>query len=138
MKLIPFFYSKKETNEFTIYTLRLFTERAGKSIWKADGQLSADEISRDHMEPNGLFSKRVLINKDIAFIEIDSEKTNLNDFFSYEEALANPDKPECWRKFYFFIDKRNESWWSSKDIQTDLEETGSVHFLFEDILRLFA
>jgi hypothetical protein len=62
----------------------------------------------------------------------------LNEFYNWDEALAMPSKPECWRSFYFFKDTHGDDWWTPKNIlDAEIQGLGSIHSLFLDILREF-
>jgi len=135
MKLVPFFLSKKERNHFTITNLHLFLSHAGKSIWKTDepGSLPLQSVLEDYCEPNGFVIKRTYVDtsKHIVYLEIDSEKTNLTDFYTWEEALSKPTKPECWRRFIFVKDAEQADWWSPKDlIEAEIQDYGNVWELY--------
>lgn len=139
MKLLPFFLTETTKNTFHVHILSVFMAHAGKSIWTTEekGIVSREAILRDYCEPNGFVIKQLLLEKDIAYIQIDPEKTNLSDFYTWEEALANPAKPECWRRFYFFQDKEGSDWWSPKGlIEAEIQGFGNVETLFRHLRTL--
>lgn len=140
MKLLPFFLTEKTKHTFHMQTLSLFLAFAGKSVWVTDepGILSQKTILEDYCEPNGFFVKKITIQKDIAFLEIDPLKTNLSDFYTWEEALRKPTKPECWRHFYFLQDKEGSDWWSPKGlIEAEIQGYGNVEELFRHLRTLY-
>ena len=147
MKLVPFVLTQKEpTSNYDLrkYKWLVFMSHAGRGIWNTDepGLISEQTIQQDYLIPNGIVSSRIYIDKvaQIAWIQVNPQKTNLADFYSWEEALANTNKPECWRPFYFFKDAHNADWWSGKGIEGDAEiqGLGNVAEHFADILRIFA
>lgn len=140
MKLVPFFLTTKQTTLYTITCLHLFLSHAGKTIWKTDepGIVSLNTILEDYCEPNGFVIKRTYVEKDIAYLEIDPEQTRLSDFYTWDEAMANPNKPECWRRFVFVKDKEQADWWSPKDIvEAELNDYGNVLNLYSTICSFF-
>jgi hypothetical protein len=138
MKLLPFVLKQKQnSNGFTVTGLSLFLTHAGRGIWKTEesGPVSWDTIRDDYCEPNGLYVLSVVMDSDIAYIHVDQDKTNFSDFYTWEEALVHPSKPECWRRFYWFQDKEGAFWWSSQGIvEAELPELGPIDSLGKKIL----
>jgi hypothetical protein len=139
MKLIPYFYTEKNQNTFTIVSLSVFLAYAGKSVWSSEesGILSEKTILEDYCEPNGFIIKNLSIHNDTAYIEIDASAMNLSDFYTWEEALAKPGRPECWRRFYFVQDKVGTDWWSPKGlIEAEIQGYGNVYDLWRHLRTL--
>ena len=88
MFLIPYLYKKKEAL-YTIHSFYIFLQNGNLFL-----QMEENEID-DFLEDNGFFYKNKTIQQDYCFIAIDSEKTNINSFYSY---IENSDA-ECWRRF---------------------------------------
>jgi hypothetical protein len=141
MKLVPFFLTKHVQNSFTIVSLSLFLSHAGKSLWTTDesGALSASKILEDYCEPNGFVVESIRMeDTSLAFVQVQPEKMNLADFYSWEEALQTPSKPECWRKFYFIQDKDGAEWWSPKGLlEAELQGFGSISELWRHLRTLY-
>jgi len=140
MKFLPFFLTQKETELFRIWKLSVFLNHAGKSVWESDlpGLLPLHQIQSEYCDANGFVVDHIWIQKEsqVAFICIDSNKTKLSEFYSWEEALARTDKPECWRSFYFVQDHDSLIWWSPKDlIEGEIQGLGNIQDIFEEILR---
>lgn len=138
MKLVPFILNQKKVNTFTITSCNLFLSHAGKAIWKIDepDTISKEMILKEYLEPNGFSVKKMFFDSSsrAMFVQIDAEKTKLSDFYSWEEALKNSSKPECWRTFYFIQDKEGADWWSPQGmIEAELHDFGNVGKLFEII-----
>jgi hypothetical protein len=139
MKLIPYFYTEKFQNTFRIGSLSVFLAHAGKSVWSSEelGVLSKEKILEDYCEPNGFCVKSITIVKDIAYIEVMKEKMNLAEFYNWDEALAKPGRPECWRKFYFVTDKEGSDWWLPKGlIEAEIQGYGNVYDLWRHLRTL--
>lgn len=115
---------------------------AGKSIWKTDepGFVPLQTIVEDYCEPNGFVIKRTYedTQNNITYIEVDPEATNLSDFYTWEEALRKPSKPECWRRFIFVKDAEQADWWSPKElIEAEIQEYGNVWTLYTFLSSTF-
>ena len=121
------------------HCLSVFLGQAGRMLWQTDElTVSQKQLEEEYLFPNGLIPKRIVFQEQIAYVEIDSEKTNRNDFYTWEEALQNPGKPECWRLFSFFQDEKGAEWFTSRYFQTDnLLDGRPIHEYYEDILRQF-
>lgn len=136
MKLFPFILKDiKETLKMT--SLKVFLGLGGKALWRTDETaLSHEQVKEEYLLPNGLIPKRMFEVASILFVEIDSAKTNLQDFYTWEEALIQSSKPECWRTFSFFTDGKGAEWFSSRYLQGENEVEGRpIHEYYEDILR---
>ncbi len=142
MKLVPFILKQTQRNQFTLSYLQVFLNHAGKGVWKTDepGFVNLETIRRDYCEPNGFIVIRSYIDKkaETAYLEIDAKKTNMQDFYTWEEALANPAKPECWRSFLFVHHKDQSHWWWPKDIvEAELQDLGNITSVYETIFQFF-
>lgn len=134
MKLVPFILAKKKVNHFTITLIDVFLSHAGKSVWKTEesGLVSLSVILEEYCEPNGIFVEENYIDKQkqIAYLKVNAKKTNLSEFYTWEESLGNPSKPECWRRFYFIQDAENTNWWSPQGlIEAEIQDFGNIEQL---------
>ena len=142
MKLVPFILTKKITNKFTYFSLNVFLAHAGRSVWKTEepGVLSEKVILSEYCEPNGIAVSKVFLDSssNTAYLQVDTDKTNLSEFYTWDEAVVLQNKPECWRRFYFMKDKDGSSWWSPQGlIEAELQEYGNVEQLFHTIQEAF-
>lgn len=142
MKLVPFILTKKKVNTFHVTSCNIFLSHAGKSVWKINEPetVSLQTILQEYCEPNGLYVQKTFLDKlsQIIYLQIDTTKTNLSEFYSWEEALAHPNKPECWRKFYFIQDKEGADWWSPQGlIEGEIQDLGNIANCYERIQTYF-
>ena len=138
MKVLPFFL-KRVQGQLQMVHLSLFLSNGGRTLWQTDeASLSQKDLEREYLLLNGLIPSKVIVEKDTAFVQIDPTQTKLADFYSWEEAYKHPQKPECWRSFYFFKDSTGADWFTPTSFQTEAEIAGTpVQKYYEDILRLF-
>lgn len=136
MKVLPFILKEKQ-GSLAITNLSLFLAHGGRSFWQTEElTISNKALEEEYLLPNGLFPKSVHASKEIVYVWIDENKTNVNDFYMWEEAYKHPQKPECWRSFYFFKDSTGTPWFGPGS-QPEAEIEGkSVQIYYEDILRL--
>lgn len=135
MKVLPFALTQRQQNDFQIHCLLLFLTHAGKSVWKTEepGCLSEKTLIEEYLEPNDIFAKNIKMDakKNIAYIEIDTSRTMISDFYTWDEAIQKPSKPECWRRFYFIQDKEGLSWWSPKGfLEAEIQGMETLDELF--------
>jgi hypothetical protein len=88
MFLIPFIY-KKTNSIYTTHLFNIFLNRGNLFL-----QIEQDDII-EFCKLNGIYFTNMKIIDNNCYIEIDSKKTSVQDFYSYFE---NSDA-ECWRKF---------------------------------------
>lgn len=159
MFIVPFFYTSRTNGDLKMYRLTIFLSDGGKSGWKTDEEYqTAGQIETEYLNPNGIYMVDCIIENDIAWVKVDKTKTNMIDFYTYNEIVKNSTATaitECWRNFYFFRDENNDCWWSccckkrgtpnknilvEDSLSTELNINGlgnsEIRF-FEDILRLF-
>jgi len=135
MKLLPYCFTQPSlpSSELQATCVWVFLGLAGKRLWQTDeATLSDEEIRSLYCEPNGLpvVSIRRDPSKDLAYVEVHPTQLRLSDFYSWEEALASPEKPECWRRFVFLNDAQGFEWWSPPGLpDAELPEIGSVSSL---------
>lgn len=143
MKLIPYVLSQRslEHQKIDVYKIVVFLDKAGKSLWEAVAVASPEEINSEYLEPNGIFAQNIHIDEqmEVAWISVDAKRTKLSDFYNWEEASVHPEKPECWRDFYFFMNVQKEELWSPGFLQTpdaEIQGFGNIQGLFDKIKNL--
>jgi hypothetical protein len=88
MFLVPYVYLKKESI-YPIHIFHIFLNQGTLFL-----QMNWDEID-DFCSVNEIYFKKKIMKYDFCFLEIDSEKTNLKNFYSY----IDNSEAECWRRF---------------------------------------
>ncbi len=116
MFVIPYF--TKPTIETTIdwafLPVYIFLDNKGRQLWLCEE--SEKEILQVVLPENGFYVKSHWKEGDRLFVEIDTEKTNIQNFYSFEEVTRKKEKgtEECWRRFFVFVCKRE----SEKHLET--------------------
>jgi hypothetical protein len=142
MKLVPFFITEKHRKHLVISCLHVFLAHAGKAVWKSEEDiLTKDQILNDYCEPNGFEVEQIWIEGGIAYIQV-KQGSNLSEFYTWEESAKHPQKPECWRKFFFFQDNqglphKDSSWFYPQDIfEAEIHELGNIGKVFDTIRQM--
>lgn len=138
MKILPFVLKHSHSSSLTITGLSLFLSQAGKALWQTEEPtLSIKQLEQEYLLPNGLIPKQIVVNGSVAYVEVDPEKTRLQDFYTWEEALSSGTKPECWRTFWFFTDETNAEWFTCRYSQGDNELDGKpIYDFYEEAMKL--
>lgn len=91
----------------TIHVIHVLTI-GGAVLWKENSSLS---LENDILHPNGIYLENKPIKwKDAYFCKVDTTKTEMNDFYQWNEIPKESDM-FCWRTFYTFGDKHVcDSW----------------------------
>lgn len=97
MILIPFFIQRSPPSliSWKLQPITLFLENRGKQF--------CDIENPEHwLQENGFFIKEQWKEGNVMFVEIDTEKTRLCDFYSYDDLTKQQQKgtEECWRTFF--------------------------------------
>ena len=88
MFVVPYIYLKKES----IYPIHIFHIFLNQGILFL--QMNWDEID-DFCNENEIYFSKKTINKEYCYLEVDSIKTNLKNFYSF----IDNSQAECWRRF---------------------------------------
>lgn len=91
-----------------IHTIKILTI-GGKQLWEENNKL---DIDNDILIPNDIHRKGNIIKlgKNIKLCEVDSYKTNINDYFKWDEININDNDTFCWRTYIQIIDNNNYNW----------------------------
>ena len=101
MFIIPFIHRTKQLSNMTIHIFQILTI-GGTTMWKENPTAS---LENDILHPNGIYlDQPVIKTKDIMLCSVDSKKTDMNDFYQWNELPKESDT-FCWRTFYTFGDK---------------------------------
>ncbi len=138
MKLVPFFITEKHRKHLRISCLHIFLAHAGRVVWKTEEEyLTKEQILEDYCIPNGFEVEQLWIDGGTAYIQV-KQGSPLSEFYSWEEAAKHPQKPECWRKFFFFQDSEQSPWFYPQDIfEAEIQELGNIGKVFEDIRKSY-
>lgn len=83
----------------------------GKELWVEDDSL---DIENDILVPNGIYlcsPPTPLQQQGIFLCNVDTVKTNIADFYKWEEIQPNDSETFCWRTCYSFGEKNNYCNW---------------------------
>lgn len=110
MFIIPFFKREplKSLSAWKLIPVTIFLENRGKNFY----ELGPTESLEDWLHYNGFFAKEIWQEENTFFIEMDTEKTKLNDFYSFEQVTITQNKgtEECWKTFFLMTsDKQDEN-----------------------------
>ena len=111
MFIVPFICKVSKHNNMTIRSIHVLTI-GGTQLWEEEDHLRAKE---DILEPNGIYGKGdiIAVGK-FRLCEVDTERTQIADFYKWKELSANDEETFCWRDFYYFAGQEqqdpNDSW----------------------------
>jgi hypothetical protein len=126
MFVVPFFLRAPLPSviQWQLVPITLFLENHGKGLYSVE---NADEW----LAENGFSVKRQWQEEDIVFVEIDTTKTNLSDFYSYEQLTVEQKKgtEECWRTFFVLKTENPDEKLSEKSWNENIENPFSKAIL---------
>jgi hypothetical protein len=120
MKYIPYYFTKKQiqakSGAFTLITINSLLEN-GTTIWEDEPTSVKELCEANDIVPVGT----AVTTNDETWIHVDTERTALNDFFTYEEAMEqDPSLAEggalLWRGWRILLDKSNTPVFTPKDM----------------------
>jgi hypothetical protein len=108
MLILPFTHNIVNQNNINIHVIKLLTI-GGKTIWEEEDSLNIDT---DILNSNDIYRKGNLIKmkKKLHLCEVDLNKTNMNDFYNWNEIAVNDNNTFCWRNYIQFLDNNTHSW----------------------------
>lgn len=106
MLIVPYIVRNPLTSllDWKLTPVTLFLENRGKSVCK-------DDSPKEWLELNGIHYDEMWQEKDTVFVKVNTEKTNMSEFYSFEQLTKVQTKgtEECWRTFFVM----NEKTWDS-------------------------
>ena len=118
MFIVPFTHNivKQKQNNINIHTVKILTI-GGRQLWEENSKL---DIDNDILIPNDIYRIGDIkkLGKNIKLCQVDSSKTNMNDYFKWEEININDNDTFCWRTYIQIIDNNNHNWLNIPDSET--------------------
>jgi hypothetical protein len=111
MLIIPFVYFHVTIQSMLIHRYKVLTI-GGSLLWTEMDHL---DLQKDILEPNGIVLKSdpFVIENKIVLCEVDTEKTDMNDFYLWDEIGVTNTDTFCWRNLYTIGTQENEQDWLS-------------------------
>ena len=107
MFILPFIHEVVSHAPLDVHTIKLLTI-GGRDIWEeADGL----KINKDILNPNDIYakSKPIKLDKALRLYAVDTSKTNIADFYKWNEISGTDRETFCWRSFVYLV-ADNDSW----------------------------
>lgn len=137
MWIVPFFlgYQAQATAKFPLQCIWVFLSEGGTEVWQIDDSptqaLSPEDIYTEHCVSNGLIGTPFYSSsKNTLFVEINKEKTNINDFYSWNDFFSKGQQPpkelDVWRPFFWLGETSDTDMfgWKSIAARQSLGTTG--------------
>jgi hypothetical protein len=108
MLILPYTHSIVNNNNLDVNIIRILTI-GGKTLWEENNSL---HIDNDILNSNDIYRKSIPIKFDnnLYLCEIDIEKTNISEFYKWEEISINDNDTFCWKTYYYFTGSNKISW----------------------------
>jgi hypothetical protein len=108
MFIVPFTHTIINNNNFEVNIIKLLTI-GGQHIWEEKSSL---HIDNDILNPNDIYRKSPVIKYDnkLQLCEVDIKRTNITDFYKWEEIKLEDSETFCWKTFYYFSANNKISW----------------------------
>ena len=147
MFIIPYFLKspKSSTTGFAFTVAWIFTTDGGSNIWQTDEEtLSEESILQDYLEPNGFIGTSKGIIENCLVFQVDPDKTNLSDFYTWTDFLGKGQIPplscDVWRPFQWISDtspgEDKDVWgWRMQAEKLSLGNFGSLEKVWDTINR---
>lgn len=109
MFIIPYIHTRK-TLPHTIVNLFTILTIGGNDMWEEDHNL---DIETDILHPNGIYLKTPpIIHDKIVLCNVDASKTDINDFYKWDEIDKDDNTTFCWKTIYTFNGNTEDTkWW---------------------------
>ncbi len=110
MFIIPYTHKTEIHNNIKLNLISILTI-GGQELWEEYG---TNNIQTEYLEPNGLYISNAPIiqfkGQDIYICEIDKNKTDLKDFYTWSEISNSDSETFCWRTFSHITDLSENIW----------------------------
>ena len=105
MFIIPYIHKKTQINNMFVTCISIFTV-GGTQIWEEDDSFTLNDV----LIINDIFVyEPPQLKGNTYFCNVDSNKTNMSDFYKWEEITPGMET-FCWRTFYLFGKDSYTSW----------------------------
>jgi hypothetical protein len=99
MRIIPFIYKKILVNNITMHSIKILTI-GGTTLWHEDDH---HNVETDLLHPNEIWLEKPPTKSNSMYLcKVDPIKTQLNDFYKWDEIPVGDTSTFCWRLFYIF------------------------------------
>lgn len=109
MFIVPYIHNRKKL-EHTIVNLFTILTIGGKYVWEEDNNL---DIETDILHPNGIYLETIPSKLgEIVLCKVDTSKTDINDFYKWDEIDKEDTTTFCWKTIYTFQGISEDiKWW---------------------------
>jgi len=109
MFIVPYYIVKHDSEDFRLWTAWVFMAKGGTKLWETDEPtLTQAQISESYLEPNGIYGKPICIKENTLFFNVDTTKTQIQDFYIWTEFLEKseeiPQTVDVWRPILWLSD----------------------------------
>jgi hypothetical protein len=108
MFILPFIHKVVNQQSFDINIVKFLTI-AGKGLWEEEKIVRVD---KDILNPNDIYrkGKPIKLDKLLRLYEVDEIKTNISDFYMWDEIEKDDNETFCWRTYYIITGDKGISW----------------------------
>jgi len=108
MLILPFIHNKVNQNNIEIHSIKVLTV-GGREIWEENNKLNLD---KDILNSNDIYriGLPIKFDKQLQLCEVDITKTNINDFYKWDEIDYEDREMFCWRTYIYLNGDGNTNW----------------------------
>ena len=108
MFIVPFIHKITSGSSINVHSISILTI-GGKTLWEESDSLNIDT---DILNSNDIYRKgnTISVDKHTRLCEVDTEKTNVDEFYKWTDIGVNEDDTFCWRTYYYLLGNKGESW----------------------------
>jgi hypothetical protein len=108
MLILPFIHNIVDNSTLKVNTIK-FLIIGSQNLWEEKNSL---HIDNDILNPNDIYRKSTPIKFDkiLQLCEVNTEKTNIGEFYKWEEVLLDDKETFCWKSYYYFSGNDDISW----------------------------
>ncbi len=108
MFIVPFIYKVSKQNNMTIHSIHILTI-GGTQLWEEEDHLRPRE---DVLERNDIYGKGPILAVDkFRLCDVDTERTQIADFYKWKEIAVHDRETFCWRDFYHISGPNSKDSW---------------------------
>jgi hypothetical protein len=108
MLILPFIHNVVNNNNFEVNIIKVLT-LGGQILWEEKNSLHLDN---DILNPNDIYRKNnpIKYDKTLQLCEVDTNRTNISDFYKWEEISLEDTETFCWKTYYYFNGTNRLCW----------------------------
>ena len=110
MFILPYIHSQVSTSLNQVNAFKMLTV-GGRTLWKEETVKNITQVIKILLSNDIHIVNKPVKVKDLFLCEVDTKKTNIDDFYMWKDIVADDMETFCWRTYYTFGKENDDRSW---------------------------